>query len=240
MASQPREPVRTDADGVRAIEISAAAKVIRVTMLAMGAVVLTVIGALVALRATAVERDDRPAPALDDGAGTAPGARRPVIIPAPGPTASAGATDTPASGGLHPSAARPLPRAARQVPDPPEKEDEPFTIGNPDDHTGMRVFPPMGTKPIKRGIVVPDDFDLPPGYVRHFQATDDGERLPAILMFSPDYDWVDAEGRPIAIPPDRVVPPEMAPPGLPIHMLDVPRSKEQPTMDPATAPDRRP
>ena len=61
----------------------------------------------------------------------------------------------------------------------------------------------MGTKPIKRGIIVPDDFELPPGYVRHFQSTDNGERLPAILMFSPDYEWVDARAaarrsRPIA------------------------------------------
>jgi hypothetical protein len=240
MASQPREPVRTDADGVRAIETSAVGRVIRVTLLAMGAVVLAVIGALVALRATALERDDRPARALDAGGVTAPGTRRPAIVPAPGPTASADVEGTPASGTPHPSVPHARPRPAGQAPDPPEKEDEPFTIGNPDDHTGMRVFPPMGTKPIKRGIVVPDDFDLPPGYVRHFQATDDGERLPAILMFSPDYDWVDAQGKPISIPPDRVVPPEMAPPGLPIHMLDVPRPKDQPNMDPATAPDRRP
>src|SRR5262245_35581363 len=125
MTSQPREPVRTDGDGVRATETSAAAKVIRLTLLAMGAVVLTVIGALVGLRATAVERDDRPSPALDDVAATDPGTRRPAIIPPPGPTASAGAADTPASGGPPPSAARPLPRATRQVPDPPEKEDEP-------------------------------------------------------------------------------------------------------------------
>jgi hypothetical protein len=89
----------------------------------------------------------------------------------------------------------------------------------------MRVFPPPGTKPIKRGIVVPDDFDLPPGFVRHYQATDDGERLPAILMFSPDYDWVDAQGKPLVLPADRVVPPELAPPGLPIQMLDVPEPK---------------
>jgi hypothetical protein len=78
----------------------------------------------------------------------------------------------------------------------------------------------MGTKLVKRGIIVPDDFELPPGYVRHFQSTDDGERLPAILMFSPDYEWVDAQGHPLALPADRIVPPEMAPPGLPIKMLE--------------------
>src|SRR5262249_60231812 len=97
-------------------------------MLAMGAVVLTVIGALVALRATAVERNDRPAPALDDGAGTAPGARRPVIIPAPGPTASAGAPDTPAPGGLPPPPAPPPPRAPPQRPDPPRAGGQPLPL----------------------------------------------------------------------------------------------------------------
>ena len=49
----------------------------------------------------------------------------------------------------------------------------------------------MGTKPTKIGIVVPDDFELPEGYVRHFQANEDGELLPAILLFHPDYEWVD-------------------------------------------------
>jgi hypothetical protein len=240
MASQPREPVRTDADGVRAIETSPVGTVIRVTLLAMGAVVLASIGALVALHATAVERGDRAAPARDDGALPTADSRRPAVVPAPGPVASADDWGTPASGGPHPTAPHARPRAAGRPQDPPEKEDEPFTIGSPDDHTGMRVFPPMGTKPIKRGIVVPDDFDLPPGYVRHFQATDDGERLPAILMFSPDYDWVDAQGNPVSIPADRVVPPEMAPAGLPIHMLDVPRPKDQPTMDPTMPPGHQP
>jgi len=86
---------------------------------------------------------------------------------------------------------------------------------------GTNVFPPPGTKSIKRGIVVPDDFELPPGYVRHYQTTDDGRRLPAILLFHPDYRPRDANGKPIPLPKDRVVPPEMAPPGLPIRMLDV-------------------
>ena len=90
---------------------------------------------------------------------------------------------------------------------------------------GIRVFPPPGTKPIKRGIIVPEDFALPPGYVRHYQATDDGERLPAILMFHPDYEFVDAQGRPVSLPEDRLVPPDMAPPGLRIEMLQVPEKR---------------
>ena len=41
-------------------------------------------------------------------------------------------------------------------------------------------------------------------------------------MFSPDYQFVDPDGRPAAIPESRIVPPEMAPPGLAVRMLDVP------------------
>ena len=87
---------------------------------------------------------------------------------------------------------------------------------------GIAAFPPPGTDPPKTGIIVPDDFALPEGYVRHYQSTDDGEPLPPILMFHPDYDFTDADGRTVAIPADRVVPAEMAPPGLPIEMLHVP------------------
>jgi hypothetical protein len=60
----------------------------------------------------------------------------------------------------------------------------------------------------------------PEGYVRHYQTTDDGRRLPPILMFHPDYEGVDAAGNPIALPEDRIVPPEMAPPGMPIERLE--------------------
>jgi len=88
---------------------------------------------------------------------------------------------------------------------------------------GITTFPPPGTKPIKRGVVVPDDFPLPEGYVRHYQTTDDGQRLPAILMFHPDYEFVDTHGNPIAVPPDRVVPPQLVPPGLDAtHILEPP------------------
>jgi hypothetical protein len=86
--------------------------------------------------------------------------------------------------------------------------------------TGMMLFPAPGTDPIKKGIIVPEDFELPPGYVRHYQVTDDGERLPAILMFSPDHPPLDASGQPMKVPENRIVPPEMAPPGLAIQMLN--------------------
>jgi hypothetical protein len=87
---------------------------------------------------------------------------------------------------------------------------------------GIAVFPPPGTDPVRRGIVVPEGFELPEGYVRHYQTTDDGRRLPPILMFHPDYAFVDERGNPVELPASRIVPPEMAPPSLPIELLEVP------------------
>ena len=86
--------------------------------------------------------------------------------------------------------------------------------------TGMMLFPAPGTDPPKKGIIVPEGFELPPGYVRHYQTTDDGERLPAILMFSPDKPPLDANGEPMKVTENGIVPPELAPPGLPIQVLD--------------------
>jgi hypothetical protein len=91
---------------------------------------------------------------------------------------------------------------------------------------GLAAFPPPGTRPPLIGLAVPDDFVLPEGYVRHYQATDDGQRIEPILMFSPDHQFFDAAHRPIAIPKDRVVPPELAPPGLPIRRIVVPAPTE--------------
>jgi hypothetical protein len=190
----------------------------------MGTVVLAVVGALLGLRVTVAGRTDALSPPAPDVAASPDGRRPFVVPPPPGPVAQADATpDAPRT-----PPARAMPRPPPPASDPPAKEDVPFTIGDPKEQTGMKVFPPMGTKPIKRGIIVPDDFALPPGYVRHFQSTDDGERLPPILMFSPDYEWVDAQGRPLTLPPDRVVPPEMAPPGLPIQLLEPPAPKAPP------------
>jgi hypothetical protein len=69
---------------------------------------------------------------------------------------------------------------------------------------------------------VPEDFALPEGYVRHHQATDDGQRIEAILMFAPGFQLLGPDRRPIAMPADRVVPPELAPAGLPIRRIVVP------------------
>ncbi|HEY0855551.1 MAG TPA: hypothetical protein VGE16_00745 [Albitalea sp.] len=93
-------------------------------------------------------------------------------------------------------------------------------------HTGLGAFQPPGTRPPLVGLAVPEDFVLPEGYVRHYQATDDGQRIEPILMFSPDHLLVDAAGRPIAVPENRVVPPELAPPGLPIRRIVIPAPTE--------------
>jgi hypothetical protein len=94
-------------------------------------------------------------------------------------------------------------------------------------YTGLGAFSPPGTRPPMVGLAVPEDFPLPPGYVRHYQATDDGQRIEPILMFAPDVQLVDAARQPIAMPADRVVPPELAPQGLPIRRIVVPAPTER-------------
>ena len=89
---------------------------------------------------------------------------------------------------------------------------------------GIAAFPLPGTDPLKVGVVVPESFELPEGFVRHYQGTDDGARLPAILMVHPDYELVDANGKPVEVP-DGVVPPELVPAGMPVEMLEVPAER---------------
>lgn len=89
-------------------------------------------------------------------------------------------------------------------------------------YTGLGAFSPPGTRPPMVGLAVPEDFVLPPGYVRHHQATDDGQRIEPILMFAPDFQMFDAQQRPMEMPANRVVPPELAPPGLPIRRIVIP------------------
>ena len=129
--------------------------------------------------------------------------------------------------------ARPVPRAERVPPAPaaasgdavPADDATDDPDGEGDEPSGIALFPPPGTDPPKPGIIVPDGFELPPGYVRHHQVTDDGTQLPPILMFHPDFEWVDAQGEPIALPEDHVVPPDLAPPGMPVEILDVPETR---------------
>lgn len=88
--------------------------------------------------------------------------------------------------------------------------------------TGLGAFNPPGTSPPLVGLAVPEGYELPPGYVRHHQVTDEGVAIEPILMFSPDFSLRDAQGRPIAMPADRVVPPELAPPGMPRRQIQIP------------------
>ena len=77
--------------------------------------------------------------------------------------------------------------------------------------------------------MVPKSYDLPEGFIRHHQTTDDGRRLEPILMFSPDFEFVDASGNRIAVPENGIVPKEMAPEGLPIRMLAMPKNPYGPS-----------
>lgn len=97
-------------------------------------------------------------------------------------------------------------------------------------YSGLGAFSPPGTSPPLVGLAVPEDFVLPKGYVRHHQATDDGQRIEAILMFAPDFQLLDANNHPIAMPANRVVPPELVPPGLPLRRIVIP-----PPTEPATS-----
>ncbi|MYM40701.1 hypothetical protein [Duganella qianjiadongensis] len=89
-------------------------------------------------------------------------------------------------------------------------------------YSGLGAFQPPGTRPPLRGLAVPEDFELPPGYMRHYQATDDGQRIEALLMFVPGWQLYDEQQRPIAMPEDGVVPPELAPAGLPLRQISIP------------------
>lgn len=93
-------------------------------------------------------------------------------------------------------------------------------------YTGLAAFNPPGTRPNLVGLAVPEDFPLPTGYVRHHQSTDDGQTVEPILMFAPDFQLLDAAKQPVAMPVDRIVPPELAPPGLPIRRVVIPAPLE--------------
>ena len=99
-------------------------------------------------------------------------------------------------------------------------------------HTGLGAFNPPGTSPPLVGLVVPDDYVLPEGYVRHHQATDDGQAIEPILMYSPDYEFVDAAGQPVEIPADRVVRVDDAPADLPIQQVRIPPPQTGPGASP--------
>lgn len=153
--------------------------------------------------------------------------------------ANAPPTIAPAAGAS--AAPRPM-RAASAHADEPLPNDDPNDLANyfrPGDaeptgaeligalndvgiRTGIGAFNPPGTSPPLEGIAVPEDFELPEGYARHTQWTDEGVAIEPILMFAPDFQLYDAHGRPIPMPDNRVVPPELAPPGLPPRRVRIP------------------
>lgn len=93
-------------------------------------------------------------------------------------------------------------------------------------YTGLGAFNPPGTSPPMIGLAVPEDYVLPEGYVRHYQATDDGQRIEPILMYSPDFEFFDSNGVALVIPENRVVPDNRAPPGLVIRPITIPEPLE--------------
>ncbi len=219
MTVAPRKTrARIDDDGVKVVEVVGVRRGVWLLVLA-----ILVVGAAGVLGLRLALRDV--APQAPEVARVAAPNEASVSAPAPAPPA--------APRGAHPvrrgSAPAPVPPAASvEAPaaEPVELPTIPAEAGNAP--SGIALFPPPGTDPPKRGLLVPEDFELPEGYVRHHQATDDGESLPAILMFHPDYEWLDDDGVAIPLPADLIVPPELAPPGLPHAWLEPPASGSDP------------
>jgi hypothetical protein len=209
---------RVDGDGVKIVEVAGVRR----------GVWLVVAGLLVAAAAVAIGlrlllRDaasQSPDPAAAQVEPQAPGVSPPVAAATPRRVRPVRRADAPAPA--------PAPPGDVSAPAPTAPELPQFPDAPGDQPSGIALFPPLGTDPPKAGIVVPDDFELPEGYVRHYQATDDGASLPAILMFHPDYVWLDENGEPVALPDNRIVPPELAPPGLPPVLLPLPEPSPEP------------
>jgi hypothetical protein len=199
-----------------------------------------------------IPRDVPPRPGSDPDSGHAAAAGHagdPAVAAArPSPGTAAGAPAPAAIGAaVIPASSRPItPRrmaSRRPSQDPPEEAGgQPNTgeitreitaaeyiqaLHDAGIYEGIGAFQPPGTSPPLQGLAVPPDFELPEGYVRHFQSTDDGQPIEPILMYSPDYEFFDENGQPIAIPEDRVVPPEYAPPGMPIRTVEIPQPQRR-------------
>lgn len=171
-----------------------------------------------------MHRADPPSPATDAASAADGGETSAVQASADAPVLSARRAPAPlppASPGAHPLEGRDL---SEFIPpgEAPTMAEVIEGLHEAGIRTGLGAFNPPGTSPPLVGLAVPEDFPLPEGYVRHYQATDDGQRIEPILMFSPDYQFFDAAGRPMRIPDDRVVPRELAPPGLPIRLIEIP------------------
>jgi hypothetical protein len=209
-------------DGVRVVRDGGAGRVVRILLVAAAVVAVTT-----ALLVVLIRRAPTPAPV--PAGETGPLAAAPLEPTPPG----SGATTAPADAQAEPVVravdrlrARRRAAAEAEAGKQPEIDarDAIEYLRSRGERGGIAAFEPPGTDPPKSGIIVPEDFPLPDGYVRHYQADDDGNRLPPILMFHPDYEFVDESGASVALPEDRVVPAELAPSGLSIRMLDVPKA----------------
>ena len=217
MTSHPRRAgPGVDADGVRTIPEPGMRRLLWLLASALGLVIVATVATILVIRWTAKDAPVEPRAAHAD-AGSAPvqAAASPVV-------AAPHASVTPRPTARLRAPKQPAPEAGAPPPSPVDAKDAILALQAAGEHTGIAAFGVPGTKPIKSGIVVPDEFELPPGYVRHYQVTDDGQQLAPILMFHPDYEFLDEHGAPVAVPADRVVPAEMAPPGLALRMLEVP------------------
>jgi hypothetical protein len=162
---------------------------------------------------------DRPEPATPPEVAAAAEPTR-VRPPARAVRAAEADPNRPASAPAPSPAREPVPGSEALA--PPHEEGE-----EPNVPSGIGLFPPPGTDPVRVGLVVPDDFELPEGFVRHYQVTDDGQDVPPILVVHPDYELLDAAGNPVLRPEGGVVPPELAPPGMPIETVVVPEPLDE-------------
>lgn len=209
----PTPPSGLDGDGVRVIPKARAG---HRSALSWALAIVLVLGATVAWRLLSSTAPGHSAPtAAQSAPAEAPNDRLPARTPAP--------------------AGQPQPADELPNGDPNDLANY-FRPGDPEPtgaeligalndvgiRTGIGAFNPPGTSPPLEGLAVPEDYALPEGYVRHHQSTDDGVPIEPILMFAPDFILRDASGRPIALPGNRVVPPELAPPDLPRRRVRIP------------------
>ena len=226
---------RANDDGVRIVPVAGGRRLPWLIAAAIALPIVVTVVAVVAIRASSLPPPPKPAAAAADvevvraEAGSPPNVAPPAA-PSASPRAShvvarrvvaAPVADTAAGLGASP---RPDPRQtpAREL----DAGDAIMALREEGVHEGIAAFGLPGTSPPKSGIVVPEGFELPEGYVRHYQSTDDGQQLPAILMFHPDYEFRNERGEVVKVPDDLVVPKGMAPPGLDTgNVLDVPARK---------------
>ncbi|HEX8826145.1 MAG TPA: hypothetical protein VF794_39940 [Archangium sp.] len=208
MASQPPTDERhVDRDGVTRIQKKRTGQGTWLVWLALGVTALCLV-----LSAWLVSSP-----------GPVPDTSEPASVAAPSPTRSAPQEPPATRPVVRPTSVQsPRPDASVPAPQEPAMAQDAPPSGPAE---GINLYRP-GTEKLKQGIIVPEDFELPPGYVRHYQSTDKGEGVKPILMFHPDYKPVDSSGKPVELPESLVVPPELAPAGMPIEILELPEGPE--------------